>query len=133
MIVGIADTHAVIWYIFADLRLSVPAKRFIDEAFASGDHIGVSSISLIEIVYLIEKGRIAAESLSVIANLLEKFDSVFIEVPVDLRVARALSQVSAVEIPDMPDRIVAVTAIHLNVPVISRDGKIRVSNVSTIW
>jgi predicted nucleic acid-binding protein len=33
----------------------------------------------------------------------------------------------------MPDRIIAVTAIHLNLPLVKRDGKIRSSNVKTIW
>jgi predicted nucleic acid-binding protein len=37
------------------------------------------------------------------------------------------------EIPDMPDRIIAATAIHLGVPVLSRDGRIRASSVRTIW
>jgi len=36
-------------------------------------------------------------------------------------------------VPDMPDRIVAATAVYYSVPVISRDGKIRASNVQTVW
>ena len=37
------------------------------------------------------------------------------------------------EVPDMPDRIIAATALHLRVPIISRDGKIRASQFETIW
>ncbi len=37
------------------------------------------------------------------------------------------------QVPDMPDRIIAATAAHLGVPLISRDGKIRASSVTTIW
>lgn len=33
----------------------------------------------------------------------------------------------------MPDRIIAATAIHFGVPVLSRDSRIRASNVRTIW
>jgi len=33
----------------------------------------------------------------------------------------------------MLDRIVAATVVYFGVPVISRDGKIRASNVQTIW
>lgn len=33
----------------------------------------------------------------------------------------------------MPDRIVAATAVYLAVPVISRYGRIRASNVQTVW
>ncbi len=58
MLHAIADTHAVIWYIFADNRLSITARTTIEEAAARGDQIAFSSITLAEIVYLIEKGRI---------------------------------------------------------------------------
>ena len=37
------------------------------------------------------------------------------------------------DVPDMPDRIIAATALHLGVPLISRDGKIKASAVPTIW
>jgi PIN domain nuclease of toxin-antitoxin system len=48
-------------------------------------------------------------------------------------VADALEAVSRSEIPDLPDRIVAATASALHVPLISRDGKIRASQIQTIW
>lgn len=32
MLVGVADTHAVLWYLFADSRLSATAKAYIDTA-----------------------------------------------------------------------------------------------------
>jgi predicted nucleic acid-binding protein len=42
-------------------------------------------------------------------------------------------KVSRTDVPDMPDRIVAATALHFGVPVISRDGRIRSSAVKTVW
>ena len=133
MFVTVADTHALIWYIYTDRRLSVKAKQFIDNAYKSGNQIGISSITLIEMVYLIEKGRIQAESFSRVVRKLQEMNSLFVEIKVDLDIVRALSKVSAVEVPDMPDRIVAATAVELSVPVISRDGKIQLSRVATIW
>ncbi len=44
-----------------------------------------------------------------------------------------MKQVVRADVPDMPDRIVAATAVYFGVPVISRDGKIRASNVQSIW
>jgi predicted nucleic acid-binding protein len=41
--------------------------------------------------------------------------------------------VARADVPDMPDRIVAATAVYFGVPVISRDARIRASNVRTIW
>jgi PIN domain nuclease of toxin-antitoxin system len=33
----------------------------------------------------------------------------------------------------MPDRIIAATALHLSVPLITRDRKIHASSIETIW
>ena len=63
MIVAIADTHTAIWYLFSDPRLGSGASAFIEAAIARGDHIGVSALSLAEMIYLIEKGRIPAGAL----------------------------------------------------------------------
>jgi PIN domain nuclease of toxin-antitoxin system len=58
MIAAVADTHTAVWYLFNNPRLSAIARQGIEDAFSSGDQIGVSSISLCEMVYLAEKGRI---------------------------------------------------------------------------
>lgn len=105
----------------------------METAYINGDQIGVSSISLIEMVYLIEKARIQSESFSIVVRDLDEPDNLLTEIPVNLAIARAMSKVSPAEVPDMPDRIVAATAISLNVPVISRDAKIQLSSIATIW
>lgn len=133
MIAAVADTHAVIWYLSADERLSADAKRFMDSTANNGDGIAVSAITLVEMVYLIEKGRIPAQRFSQLAQELTSPDSMLLEFPVDLSVARALTDVDVRQIPDMPDRIIAATAAQLNVPLVSRDSRIRLSNVTTIW
>jgi PIN domain nuclease of toxin-antitoxin system len=133
MIVAVADTHAAIWYIAADPRLSVAAKLFMDTSANNGDEIAVSTITLVEMVYPIEKGRIPAQRFSILAQELSDPDSMFVEISVNLKVARAVARVDGGQVPDMPDRIVAATAILYNVPVISRDGKIKLSNINSIW
>lgn len=46
--VGVADTHAALWYLFADTRLSAAAKTFVDQAAITDNAIGISPISLAE-------------------------------------------------------------------------------------
>jgi predicted nucleic acid-binding protein len=53
--------------------------------------------------------------------------------PLDLDVAKRVEQVGRDQVPDMPDRIIAATAVHLGLPLITRDGKIRASAVNTVW
>ena len=51
----------------------------------------------------------------------------------DRAVVDAVAHVSRAEVPDMPDRIIAATALALGLPVISRDARIRMSQVASIW
>jgi PIN domain nuclease of toxin-antitoxin system len=133
MIRAVADTHALYWYLDADSRLSKAAKAAIDSANQNGDQIGVSSISLIEIAYLAEKGRVPTIAFDRIVGLLNLPNGVFEEVQVEKQVADVLRKIDRAQVPDMPDRIIAATALILGVPVISRDGKIQSSIVTTIW
>src|SRR5664279_4926374 len=130
MIVAVADTHAIIWYLSGDPHLSASAKAFIDTSVDQGDEIAVSAITFVEMVYLIEKGRIPPQRFSQLAQALSDIDSLFVETPVDLKIARALARVDAGQVPDMPDRIIAATAVNFHVPVISRDAKIKLSSVN---
>lgn len=62
MIAGVADTHAALWYLLKNPRLSVTARQFIDNAAAAGFDIVLSPISLAESVYLVEKNRLPASA-----------------------------------------------------------------------
>jgi PIN domain nuclease of toxin-antitoxin system len=105
----------------------------MNKAVGQGDQIAISAISLVEIVYLVEKGRIPAGRFSELVRELETSGSIFLETAVDRGIARSLTRVDVLQIPDMPDRVIAATALNLDVPLISRDGKIRVSSIQTIW
>ncbi len=133
MIVAIADTHAAIWYLFSDPRLGRAASAFIDGAIAKGDHIGVSAINLAEMVYLIEKGRIPANSLTDLHTAIADPNAVLQHVPLDEQVATKMREVPRQDIPDLPDRVIAATAQLRGVPVLSRDSRIRTSTIQTIW
>ena len=133
MLAGIADTHTAIWYLYNDARLSSRAKTFIETSVRQGDQIGLSAITFAEIVYLIEKRKIPVESLSILAAQLDNPISGLTEIPFTLSLARTLSRINPVQIPDMPDRIIAATALHYNVPVISKDHRIQLPILTTIW
>jgi PIN domain nuclease of toxin-antitoxin system len=130
---AVADTHAVIWYVFDDPRLSPTARTEMDMAVANGEQIAVSSISLLEMVYLVDKGRIAAAVFDGVLQALDDPNPMLLEVFCDRSIAQTMRLVDRAQVPDLPDRIIAATAVHLGVPLISRDGKIRASSITTIW
>jgi len=132
--IAVADTHTALWYLLRNPLLSTKALQFMDDAAASGNDIVISPISLAEIVYLIEKNRLpSANAYADLKAVLEDPDHMFKEAPFTIGIVDAMREVPRADVPDMPDRIVAATAVYLGVPVISRDGKIRASNVQTIW
>lgn len=131
--IAVADTHVVIWYLLANSRLSPAAKQFLDQATVQREKIAVSTISLVEIVYLIEKQRLAPEAFGMMASALRDRERVFEELPLTSDVAEALRTIPRDAVPDMPDRIIAATAVSHGVPLITRDGRIRASNLETIW
>ena len=51
----------------------------------------------------------------------------------DLQVADAVSRIPREAVPDLPDRVIAGTALALRLPLVSRDAKIRLSGVETLW
>ncbi|MFZ5881808.1 MAG: type II toxin-antitoxin system VapC family toxin [Chloroflexota bacterium] len=125
--------YAVIWYLFEDERLSSAAKEFLDDSAQNGEQIGISAISLIEIVCLVEKAKINPETLERLLRSIEAGNAALVEIPVTGIIAKRTREVSRDAVPDMPDRIIAATALELSVPLISRDGKIRASGLATIW
>jgi PIN domain nuclease of toxin-antitoxin system len=130
----VADTQAAVWYFQEPGRLSPAALAALDEASASGDPIYLSTISIIEVCYLVEKGKLLQTSLDRLYRLTDTVAGTFVSVPIDLDITRAVEQVPRDLVPEMPDRIIAATALHLGWPLVTSDTRIRATtNVTTIW
>ena len=129
----VADTHSLIWYLEDSPRLG-PAARACFEACDRGESvIYVPTICLVEIIYLQEKGRIPAEMKRLLDEEMRTGSADIILADLSAEVVEMLARVPRSDVPDMPDRIIAATALHLGLPLISRDCKIRVAAVETIW
>ena len=127
------DTHAILWYLTADPRLSSRAAKALEQATFEGALIHVPSICLVELTYLIEKDRVPDTARQRLLKALDDPATNFQLAPLNRLIADTLEFVSRSEVPDMPDRIISATALALRVPLISRDGKIRASQIQTIW
>jgi predicted nucleic acid-binding protein len=90
-------------------------------------------ISLAEVVYLTEKKRLPAGAYEDLRAVLADPDHVLTGIPLTAEIVDTMPRVQREAVPDMPDRIVAASAVYFGVPVISRDGRIRASNVQTVW
>ena len=129
----VADTHAAVWYLLNSKSLSSNAQLAMDEAIEAGDAVYVSSISVVEVVYLVEKGKLPSVVLDRLTSALSEPDSGFVVAPLSLSVALAILQISRETVPDMPDRIIAATALDLGLRLVSRDSEISKTGIEIIW
>lgn len=130
---AVADTHTAIWYLWKPENLSAKAVKAMDESMEADERVGLSSITLCEVIYLGEKERIRGDAVELFMDAIRAADGPFEEVPLDSGVASMMRSIPRSVIPDMPDRIIAATALFRRVPLITKDRRIRDSVVPTIW
>jgi PIN domain nuclease of toxin-antitoxin system len=107
------------------------ALKFIDGAAEDGNDIAILLISFAEIIYLTEKNRLPVSAYEDLKKALADSEYVIEEAPCNAEIIEAMREIPRDAVPDMPDPIVAATAVYFGLPVISRDGRIRASNVRT--
>ena len=129
----VADTHALIWYLENSPRLGSQARAAFDACDRGEIRIYVPTICLVEIVYLMEKGRISSEMKSMLDGALKSGESGLVLADLNADVVDQIANVLRDDIPDLPDRVIAATALALNLPLISCDRKIVLSGLDTIW
>lgn len=105
----------------------------IDNAETNGT-IFVSSIIIVELIYLIEKGKIPPPVLRLLRDALDDSTIAFRLIEISREVADEVENVPRSIVSDMPDRIIAATALHLNLPLVTKDCKIQaLQSIQTIW
>ena len=130
----VADTHTIIWYLRSPEKLSTNALTSLDNALNNDESIFISAISLVEMNYLVEKNRIPTSSLEQLLQLIDDSLVKLVVVPLDTPVAKAFTQIPREIVPEMGDRIIAATSLYLDLPLVTKDHKIRnLSNIQTIW
>lgn len=82
---------------------------------------------------MIEKNRLPPSAYEELTQALADPEHVFTEAVFTAAIVHVMRQVSRAEVPDMPDRMVAATAVYFDVPVISRDRRIRAVSIKTVW
>ena len=130
---AVTDTHALIWYLEDSPRLSVAADRVFKQCDCGEITIYIPTISLVEITYLQEKGRISPNLTSQLDLALQAGNTGLVTIGLTVEIARALARIPRNLVPDLPDRIIAATAFQLGLPLISCDSKMPATGIPLVW
>lgn len=126
------DTHVLIWYLSRPDSLTSKELHAIDSAVQRGCALYISSITIVELIYLAEKEKIPEEALEMLLQAVKDPLSELRVLPIDQNVAAELRNIPREKVPDMPDRLIAASAQHYNIPLMTRDTKIRNAGLNLI-
>lgn len=131
----VTDTHALLWYLNNSSELSANALTAFETAEQGGCLIYIPAIILVEIRYLVEKGRdVFEQDFQLVISKMNDPRSALTFTPLNQATVEDLDQIPRSAVPDMPDRLIAATAFNLNLPLVTRDSKInKLQNVQVIW
>ena len=127
------DTQALVWWIADAARLSAPAKRAIGAALREGA-IAASAISLLEIATLIRRHRLvlAVPADKWLADL-RRLPELHFE-PVSSDIAQLAGSLEETFPGDPVDRIIAATAITLDLKLVTADARLRrAPRLQALW
>jgi PIN domain nuclease of toxin-antitoxin system len=128
-----ADTHAALWYLLELSQLSAAADHALTQADQPGAGIFLSAISVVEVIYLVEKGKLPQASLdALVATLSDPAEAMYL-LAVEIGVTQAVHHIPRGLVPDMPDRIIAATAWAHELRLVTCDPDIRATSLPTIW
>lgn len=131
----ILDTHALVWFVEGNKRLSEPAKAIIA---ATDSQMVFPLIALAEATIIIERGRTTISDVSKFLNRV--YADTRIEIfPLTLDIFERSLTPEGLQIPELHDRFIVSTGLHLQdlgdtVEIVTKDQAITDAGVLTvIW
>ncbi|MBV8832708.1 MAG: PIN domain-containing protein [Acidobacteriaceae bacterium] len=103
------------------------------DAIAKGNQVGVSAITIAEIVYLVEKSRVPESAVYDLHAATSDLNAVLRYVPLDENIAIKMMEIPRQDVPDLPDRMIAASASLYGVPLLTRDEHMKGLSLQTFW
>jgi predicted nucleic acid-binding protein len=126
----LADTVAIVRHLRNHPALGREAARVFRDADAGVNRVYLSAITLMEVLYLSEAGRVNVSLTELISVV--SLSRNYAIVPVDSEIV--LAAIGIDDVPELHDRIIVATAKHLDVPLLTGDRVIvGSSHVRTVW
>jgi PIN domain nuclease of toxin-antitoxin system len=133
MSLAVVDTHALIWALSGQRkRLGRAARRLIERADRGQAALYVPAIALVEVGEAEHRGAIRLNA--GFDSWVEGLFSTGRYHPADLTASIVRRAQTLFSIPERSDRLIAATALELDVPLVTRDPEIaEAAGVELIW
>jgi predicted nucleic acid-binding protein len=123
------DTVTLVRYLTDDRKISAKVRSIFDRAEQGEHEFIISTISLMEILYLSERNRISIDLEEVLKKIRESTIYKVVSLSVEI-----ISTAKRIEFYELHDRMILATAKYLDIPIISPDEKfIEFPGIETIW
>ena len=130
----VTDTHALVWYMENDPKLSQEAKNIFQKVDNMQDYIFIPCIVFFELLYLTEKKKVVA-GFDMFLAMVSEARNYKIE-PLCLPIIEKSRRIPREMVGDPWDRLIIATSLHLKFPLITRDESlrnIRETGLEVIW
>lgn len=136
----VLDTQILYWYLTRDVaRLTPKAKAVLDQIEEGKARGVITTISLVGLLYKSEhpnpdrriERRVYDDLIrAIVDDQLPNLELIDLE----FEVVQAVERIDRGIVPDLPDRIIAATALAFRIPIVTSDSEIqRLPNVLSIW
>lgn len=125
------DTHVLLWISSDPQRLSKNAREAIREARENAS-LAVATITLWELAWLAQNGRLVISSSP--ENFVMEAVSRVVLKPMTPQIVALAARLPASFPKDPADRVIAATALHEGIPLVTADQRIRDAGiVEIVW
>lgn len=130
----VTDTHALVWYMENDPKLSQEAKNIFQKVDNMQEYVFIPCIVFFELLYLTEKKKVVADFDRFLA-MVSASKNYKIE-PLCLPIIEKSRRIPREMVADPWDRLIIATSMHLKFPLITRDESLRNASetgLEVIW
>lgn len=120
------DTHALLWYLFDDRNLSSNARELINNEFCYYSKVSLWEIAIKQTRRLLEYKQPISEIIGACKE--EEFEELFVSGN-SLELIKTLPDIHR----DPFDRLLIAMAIENDLTIITKDSKIPLYDVKTVW
>jgi PIN domain nuclease of toxin-antitoxin system len=121
----VIDTHALIWLLTDDKKISLKAKEY----FRGAGIVFIPTIVILELMYMLKKSKEAHKFPNIMNDLKQEGRLFFVSLDVDI----AENNLKYSEKLEMHDNIIVATAEYLKLPLITKDSQIQKVYKNTVW